>query len=68
MRCDTCHQSSNLPGAHMPPGNPKWGLPPPEQKMTFVGRSPAELCQIKDPSRMADARSNTLCTTSRMTI
>ena len=20
MRCDTCHQSANLPGAHMPPG------------------------------------------------
>jgi cytochrome c5 len=50
MRCDTCHQSANLPGAHMPPGNPKWGLPPADQKMTFVGRSPAELCkQIKDP-------------------
>ena len=24
MRCDTCHQDRNLPGAHMPPGNPKW--------------------------------------------
>src|ERR1700680_1519481 len=29
MRCDTCHQITNLPGAHMPPGNPKWGLPAP---------------------------------------
>ncbi|MGA8268541.1 MAG: hypothetical protein WB787_12315 [Candidatus Acidiferrales bacterium] len=52
MRCDTCHQSKNLPGAHMPPGNPKWSLPPADQKMTFVGRSPAELCkQIKDPNQ-----------------
>ncbi|MCU1243180.1 MAG: hypothetical protein JWO71_3906 [Candidatus Acidoferrum typicum] len=52
MRCDTCHQTANLPGAHMPPGNPKWALTPPENKMVFVGRSPAALCgQIKDPKQ-----------------
>jgi hypothetical protein len=52
MRCDTCHQTVNLPGAHMPPGNPKWALPSPEQKMVFVGRKPGELCrQIKDPKQ-----------------
>ena len=52
MRCDTCHQTVNLPGEHMPPGNPKWALPPPQHKMVFVGRSPAELCQqIKDPKQ-----------------
>jgi len=52
MQCNTCHQTTNLPGAHMPPGNPKWALPPPEQKMVFVGRSPGELCrQIKDPKQ-----------------
>jgi cytochrome c5 len=52
MRCDTCHQATNLPGAHMPPGNPKWSLPSPEHKMVFVGRSPAELCrQLKDPKQ-----------------
>ena len=52
MRCDACHQAANLPGAHMPPGNPKWSLPPADMKMTFVGRSPAELCkQIKDPKQ-----------------
>lgn len=50
MRCDTCHQAKNLTGAHMPPGNPKWSLPLPEQKMVFVERSPGELClQLKDP-------------------
>jgi len=52
MRCDTCHQLQNLPGEHMPPGNPKWALPMPGQKMVFVGRSPAELCrQLKDPKQ-----------------
>jgi len=52
MRCETCHQSTNLAGDHMPPGNPKWGLPSPEQKMVFVGRTPAELCrQLKDPKQ-----------------
>ncbi|MGA2094810.1 MAG: hypothetical protein ABSH39_00795 [Candidatus Acidiferrum sp.] len=50
MRCSACHQDKNLAGAHMPPGNPKWGLPRPDQKMVFVGRSPAALCnQLKDP-------------------
>jgi hypothetical protein len=52
MRCDTCHQTANLAGAHMPPGNPKWALPPPENKMVFVGRAAGELCkQIKDPKQ-----------------
>jgi mono/diheme cytochrome c family protein len=52
MRCDTCHQVANLPGAHMPPGNPKWALPTPEHKMVFVRRSPAALCaQLKDPKQ-----------------
>ena len=52
MRCDTCHQSANLPGANMPPGNPKWSLPAPEHKMVIVGRTPAELCrQLKDPKQ-----------------
>jgi hypothetical protein len=52
MRCETCHQTSNLAGDHMPPGNPKWGLPSPEHKMVFVGRTPAELCrQLKDPKQ-----------------
>ena len=57
MRCETCHQTSNLAGDHMPPGNPKWGLPSPEHKMVFVGRTPAELCrQLKD-SKQTGGRS-----------
>jgi hypothetical protein len=52
MRCDTCHQERNLPGEHLPPGNPKWALPAPEHKMVFVGRSPVQLCrQLKDPKQ-----------------
>jgi hypothetical protein len=52
MRCDTCHQTRNLSGEHMPPGNAKWSLPLPEQKMVFVGRSPGELCrQLRDPKQ-----------------
>lgn len=52
MRCDTCHQQANVPGEHMPPGNPKWSLPTPEHKMVFVGRTPAQLCaQLKDPAQ-----------------
>jgi cytochrome c5 len=52
MRCQTCHQDANLPGANMPPGNPKWGLPPPQMKMVFVGRTAGELCrQLKDPKQ-----------------
>ncbi len=52
MRCNTCHQTSNLSGEHMPPGNPKWFLPSPEHKMIIVGRSPAEFCrQLKDPKQ-----------------
>jgi hypothetical protein len=52
MTCHTCHQDANLPGANMPPGNPKWGLPPAKMKMVFVGRSAGELCrQLKDPKQ-----------------
>jgi hypothetical protein len=49
MRCDTCHQDRNLPGANLPPGSPKWSLPSAEHKMVFVGRAAGPLCrQLKD--------------------
>src|ERR1700732_1982502 len=52
MTCHTCHQDSNFPGANMPPGNPKWGLPPARMKMVFVGKTSGELCrQLKDPKQ-----------------
>jgi len=52
MRCDTCHQTSNLDGPHLPPGAPNWHLPKPEMPLVFVGKSSEELCkQLRDPAR-----------------
>lgn len=49
MKCKNCHQPQNTPGAHTPPGNPKWALPPAEMKMVFQGKSAHELAlQIMD--------------------
>ena len=43
MRCSNCHQPQNTAGLHMPPGNPKWALPPANMKMVFQGRTPRQL-------------------------
>ncbi|QEC76415.1 hypothetical protein [Mucilaginibacter ginsenosidivorax] len=52
MRCSNCHQAENVPGLHMPPGNPKWGLPPANMRMVFQGRSPRQLAlQLLDPKQ-----------------
>jgi cytochrome c5 len=52
MRCDACHQTTNLPGLHLPPGAPNWHLPAPAMPLVFAGRSSAELCrQLKDPKQ-----------------
>ncbi|HZL98710.1 MAG TPA: hypothetical protein VFD43_00530 [Planctomycetota bacterium] len=52
LRCENCHQPTNLPGEHLPPGTPNWHLPHPEMPLVFEGRSSAELCrQIQDPAR-----------------
>ncbi len=52
LPCSTCHGESNSPasyGMYAPPGAPHWGLPPPHQKMAWIGLSPAALCtMIKD--------------------
>jgi cytochrome c5 len=51
MKCHTCHQDANLPGENMPPGNPRWSLPPARMKMVIVGETPGEFCrQLKDPA------------------
>jgi hypothetical protein len=42
-KCSNCHQPTNVPGLHTPPGNPKWQLPPANMKMVFQGRSPRQL-------------------------
>ncbi len=49
VRCSNCHQTKNLPGAHMPPGDPDWQLPPKNMPMVFEKKTPRELClQLKD--------------------
>jgi hypothetical protein len=51
-RCSNCHQSANTTGLHMPPGNPKWGLPPAKMRMVFQGRTPRQLAlQLLDPKQ-----------------
>ncbi|HEY9000072.1 MAG TPA: hypothetical protein VIM89_01875 [Mucilaginibacter sp.] len=52
MRCSNCHQAENDPGVHLPPGNPKWALPPPTMRMVFQGRTPRQLAiQLLDPKQ-----------------
>jgi hypothetical protein len=36
----------------MPPGNPKWSLPPAKMKMIIQGETPGQFCrQLKDPAK-----------------
>lgn len=52
MRCETCHQTHNLPGAHLPPGAPNWHLPSKDMPLVFEGKSSGELCrQLRDLTR-----------------
>ncbi|MCX2452279.1 hypothetical protein QG516_25525 [Pedobacter gandavensis] len=52
MKCGSCHQPSNTPGKHSPPGNPEWHLPPADMKMVFQGKTAAELAkQLIDPKQ-----------------
>ncbi|QJD81361.1 hypothetical protein HH216_13085 [Spirosoma rhododendri] len=52
MKCTNCHQPTNLPGVHTPPGNPNWHLPPATARMVFQGRTPNQLAkQLIDPKQ-----------------
>jgi cytochrome c5 len=52
MKCGNCHQATNTPGLHTPPGNPNWHLPPADMKMVFQGKTPRQLAQqLVDPKR-----------------
>lgn len=52
MKCGNCHQATNTPGQHTPPGNPEWHLPPANMKMVFQGRTPNQLArQLVDPKQ-----------------
>ncbi len=49
-KCATCHQDHNLDGAHLPPGAPHWGLPPPNIPMIWQGLTDAQICRsLKNP-------------------
>jgi len=45
MKCSNCHQATNSPGLHAPPGNPTWHLPPADMKMVFQGKTPHQLAK-----------------------
>ena len=45
MKCSNCHQDTNTPGLHTPPGNPEWHLPPAAMKMVFEGKTAHELAK-----------------------
>jgi hypothetical protein len=45
MKCNTCHTVANLPGANMPPGNPRWSLPPANMKMVIQGEAAGQFCR-----------------------
>jgi len=52
MRCNACHQTQNVEGAHMPPGAPRWQLPTKGMSLVFEGKNRRELCQqLRDPRR-----------------
>jgi len=58
LPCSACHAEKNPPasyGPHAPPGAPHWALPPPDQKMAWIGQPPKEVCtMIKDRKRNGD--------------
>jgi cytochrome c5 len=52
MKCGNCHQATNTPGLHTPPGNPNWHLPPADMKMVFQGKTAHQLAkQLVDPAQ-----------------
>lgn len=55
MKCSNCHQETNTPGLHTPPGHPDWHLPPADMKMVFEGKSASELAkQLIDKKQNGD--------------
>jgi hypothetical protein len=52
MRCTNCHQDTNSPVLHAPPGAPDWRLPPAATPMAWKGLTAGEQCRmLKDTSR-----------------
>lgn len=55
LPCASCHGEHNPPGSYgerAPPGAPHWALPPPEQKMAWIGLDAGTVCtMLKDPKQ-----------------
>jgi hypothetical protein len=52
LECSGCHEDSNQPGRHNPPGAPQWHLPTEKMPMVFQNRTPGQICvQLKDPAQ-----------------
>ena len=55
LPCASCHGESNPPASYgpaAPPGAPHWQLPPPDQRMAWIGVAAPTLCaMIKDPKQ-----------------
>jgi mono/diheme cytochrome c family protein len=51
-KCAACHQETNVPGAHMPPGAHGWHLAPKATPLVFQGVDAHDLCrQILAPQQ-----------------
>lgn len=69
MKCANCHQATNTPGLHTPPGNPEWHLPPANMKMVFQGRTPRQLAlQLVDLKRNGNKNRQQLLDHARDTL
>lgn len=52
LKCASCHQETNLPGEHMPPGSSTWRLPSAEMPLVFQGLTAGQLARrLKDPKK-----------------
>jgi hypothetical protein len=55
LPCASCHAERNPPasyGERVPPGAPHWALPPPDQKMAWIGLDAGTVCaMLKDPKQ-----------------
>lgn len=68
-KCSNCHQPTNVPGIHTPPGNPKWQLPPENMKMVFQGKTARQLAlQIMNSSMNGNKNKQQLLEHARDTL
>ena len=56
VKCDSCHQSQNVPGIHTPPGAPGWHLPPAANPLIWEGLSDRQLCELLNNRKQNGSR------------